>query len=75
MAVKRIECIGCKCPMPVLKLTQATMKKEVVAGDQVELLADCATFETDVKQWCTQMKKVLIRFTMEGNLKKAIIQI
>jgi tRNA 2-thiouridine synthesizing protein A len=75
MAVKQIACIGCKCPMPVLKLTQAVMKKEVVPGDQVELTADCPTFENDVKQWCTQMKKVLIRIAPEGAAKKAIIQI
>jgi tRNA 2-thiouridine synthesizing protein A len=75
MAVKTLNCVGLKCPMPVLKLTQAVMKKEVTAGDQIELLADCPTFENDVKQWCTQMKKVLIRIAPEGAAKKAVIHI
>lgn len=75
MAIKRIDCIGCKCPLPVLKLHQAIMKKEAVPGDQIELIADCPTFENDVKQWCSQMKKVLVRIAPEGAAKKAVIQI
>jgi tRNA 2-thiouridine synthesizing protein A len=75
MATKTLSCVGQKCPMPILKLTQSVMKKEIVVGDQVELIADCPTFEADVKQWCIQMKKVLIRIAPEGTSKKAIIQI
>ena len=36
------------------------MKKEVEPGDILEVLADCATFEQDVKAWCTAMHKVLL---------------
>jgi tRNA 2-thiouridine synthesizing protein A len=75
LALKKLDTRGLKCPMPVLKLTQLVMKKEAVAGDQVEVSADCPTFEADVRQWCTQMKKVLVRVTTEGAAKTALIQL
>jgi tRNA 2-thiouridine synthesizing protein A len=75
LALKKLDTRGLKCPMPVLKLTQVVMKKEVVPGDQIEVTADCPTFEADVRQWCAQMKKVLVRVTTEGQSKTALIQL
>jgi tRNA 2-thiouridine synthesizing protein A len=65
---------GLKCPLPVLKLNQLAMKKEVNPGDVLEVTADCATFEEDVKKWCTTSKKVLLKCYKEGSAKIAKIQ-
>jgi tRNA 2-thiouridine synthesizing protein A len=62
---------GQDCPVPTLRMMNAVMKKEVVAGDTLEVLADCDTFEADLKKWCANMKKVLLflRDEPEGHKK------
>ncbi len=75
MATKILDAKGLKCPMPVLKMTQMLMKKELAPGDVLEVTADCPTFENDIKTWCATWKKVLVRFVPEGASKKATIQI
>jgi tRNA 2-thiouridine synthesizing protein A len=70
MATVEIDARGCKCPVPVLKMTNALMKKEVKEGDTLAVTADCPTFEADVKQWCTQMKKVMLVMKDLGNNAK-----
>mgnify|MGYP001767865851 CR=1 FL=1 len=60
MATVEIDARGLKCPVPVLKMTSAVVKNEVKAGDTLAVLADCSTFEKDVREWCQKMKKVLV---------------
>ncbi len=66
---------GLKCPVPTLKMTNCLVKKEVNPGDVLEVMADCPTYEDDVKKWCAQWKKVLVRTTTEGTAKKVTVQI
>lgn len=66
---------GQKCPVPTLKMTMAVMKKEVQPGDTLVVLADCPTFEADVRDWCKTMKRVLLALTQEGPLKSASVRI
>jgi TusA-related sulfurtransferase len=35
------------------------------AGDILECVADCATFESDVKEWCKNSKKALLWFKVD----------
>jgi TusA-related sulfurtransferase len=37
------------------------------AGDILECVADCPTFESDVKEWCKNSRKALIWFKSEGD--------
>ncbi len=67
---------GHNCPIPTLKMTNAVMKKEVVPGDTLEVLADCDTFESDVQRWCKTMKKVLVVLKQEpDNSKRCVVRI
>ena len=76
MATVMLDAKGLKCPMPTLKMTGMVLKKEVKPGDILEVLADCPTFEKDVKDWCTSTKKVLIFMRVEaGGLKRCQVQI
>lgn len=73
MANTIIDAKGLKCPQPTLRLTAtvATLK----AGDTIEVVADCSTFEADVKGWCQRMKKILISMKDEGaGVKRATIK-
>ena len=49
-----------KCPTPVLKMSTYILANEVGSGDILAVIADCSTFEEDVRRRCTTMKKVLV---------------
>lgn len=70
MAIKTIDAVGLKCPQPVLKLTANA--PEMDAGDILEIVADCPTFEKDVRQWCERLNKEVLFVKNEGNGRKKI---
>lgn len=72
MAMQILDAKGMKCPGPTLKMTSMTFK--LSPGDTLEVVADCATFEKDVRDWCTRNKKVLLWIRDEGEVKKCQIQ-
>ena len=72
MPTQTIDARGLKYPRPILKITSVAIKMK--AGDIIEILADCATFENDVKDWCQRSKKMLIWVKDEAGAKKAQIQ-
>jgi tRNA 2-thiouridine synthesizing protein A len=73
MANKVIDARGLKCPQPTLKLMAEThsMKK----GEIIEVVADCTTFENDVRQWCQRAKKALLWIRAEGAAKRCQVQV
>lgn len=72
MFVQTIDARGLKCPQPILKITAASIKMK--AGDAIEIIADCSTFENDVKDWCRRSKKMLMWIKEESGAKKAQIK-
>lgn len=72
MATKTIDATGLRCPQPILKITVAV--PEMQPGDILEVHADCATFEEDVRKWCDRMKKTLLAITHDGDKSVAQIQ-
>jgi tRNA 2-thiouridine synthesizing protein A len=75
MATVQIDARGAKCPIPVLKMTNSVMKKEVNAGDTLVVLADCPTFEKDAREWCQKMNKVLLVLRDDGGAKRCEVRI
>lgn len=72
MATKQVDARGLRCPQPVLKIT--TAMPDMQPGDIMEVSADCATFDEDVRKWCDRMGKTLLAITKEGELSVAQIQ-
>lgn len=73
MAIQNLDCRGMKCPQPTLKITVVSTKMQ--AGDILEVIADCATFEKDMRDWCQRSKKTILWIKDEGNgVKKAQIK-
>jgi len=72
MATVKLDAKGLRCPQPVLRI--AAKMPELSAGDILEVLGDCPTFEQDVRKWCTRMKKTLLAVTVEGGAQKIQIQ-
>ena len=58
MAVKELNCIGLKCPQPILKVVAFIPQME--ADDILEIKADCPSFPTDIKSWCDRTGKTLL---------------
>ena len=72
MSLHILDAKGMKCPGPTLKMTSMTF--QLKPGDVLEVIADCATFEKDVRDWCSRNRKTLIMFRDEGSQKKCQIQ-
>ncbi len=69
-----LDTLGLKCPQPVLKL--AVLAVNLEAGEMVEVLGDCPTFEKDMRTWCTRLKKTLISVVCEeGQVKRIQIML
>ena len=58
MANQTLDAKGMKCPQPALKVQMLCMKMK--AGETLEVTADCATFEKDIRDLCVRTKKVLL---------------
>ena len=73
MAKKFIDARGLKCPQPQLKML--TESHSMQKGDIIEVIADCSTFEADVRGWCERTKRALLWMRTEGNAKRCQVQI
>ncbi len=73
MADKLLDYSGLKCPYPILKLSaQYPQFKE---GEIIEVIADCPTFEKDIKAWCSKLGKTILNIEKQGNKIKVTIRI
>ena len=69
-----LDCRGLKCPEPMLKLTTLFLKAN--PGELIEILADCPTFENDLRAWCEKTKRSLLWIRDEGaGAKKALVRL
>jgi tRNA 2-thiouridine synthesizing protein A len=73
MAKKVVDARGMKCPQPQLKML--TESSSMAKGDILECVADCPTFESDVRGWCKRTKRALLWIRQEGPAKRAQVQI
>ena len=64
MSLVVLDTIGLKCPQPVLKV--AAKAPEMRAGEVLEVIGDCPTFERDIRAWCIRLKKTLLSINDEG---------
>lgn len=72
MATHSLDLKGLRCPQPVLKMTALVPKLQ--PGDILEAVADCPTFEADVRRWCDRLKKPILSLT-KGEAKQVSIQV
>jgi tRNA 2-thiouridine synthesizing protein A len=73
MATIVLDAKGLKCPQPTIQMTIKALKLK--HGDILEVLADCSTFENDVKNWCRRNNKTLLWVKDEGDgVKKCQVQ-
>ena len=63
-----LDASGLKCPQPVLKLS--VLSPDMKAGEILEIIGDCPTFEKDITAWCIRLKKTMLAMRDEGNYRK-----
>ena len=68
MEVKQLDCRGMKCPLPALKILN--MSRQMKPGEILEVVADCPSFEADVRKLCADTKKALLLVKSEGAAKR-----
>ena len=68
MATILLEALGLTCPELVLEI--AKKSAELKKGDVLEVLADCPTFEKDIRQWCERTHKPILWIRDEGSGQK-----
>jgi tRNA 2-thiouridine synthesizing protein A len=67
MATEQLDCLGLKCPQPILKV--AAKLPTMQQGDIIEILADCPSFPTDMKAWAQKTGKVLLMLSTDASGK------
>ncbi|MBJ6725805.1 sulfurtransferase TusA family protein [Geomesophilobacter sediminis] len=70
MKVRVLEATGIKCPQPIMKLT--VISPQLKPGEILEIVGDCPTFESDVRAWCSRLKKTLLFVQQEAGYRKRI---
>jgi len=73
MAKTTLNLNGLKCPLPSLKMSQEATKMS--KGDILEAVADCPTFETDVRGWASRTKHTLLWVKPDGTGKRIQVSI
>jgi len=61
-----------KCPLPIVRLTKAV--KLAMQGDKIQIQADDAAFEPDVRAWCRKTGNALVSLTQQGKDTVAVIR-
>jgi len=67
-----VDARGLKCPMPIVRLTQAV--KKAALGDKIRIQADDPAFEPDVRAWCRKTGNALTGLTAERGVTVAVIR-
>ncbi|MFC1769835.1 sulfurtransferase TusA family protein [Nitrospirota bacterium] len=73
MATEELDLRGLKCPQPTLKMTLKVIK--MGKGELLEVMADCDTFESDLKSWSQRSKKTVLWVRDEGTFKRCQVQV
>ena len=73
MATEVLDLRGLKCPQPTLKMTLKVIKMN--KGEVLEVIADCETFEDDLKSWSQRSKKTVLWVKEEESHKRCQVQI
>jgi tRNA 2-thiouridine synthesizing protein A len=73
MAVRILDTRGLKCPQPTLKAMAES--HSMPKGDILEVVADCPTFEHDMRSWCERTKKTMLWMKVEDGNKRCQIRL
>ena len=73
MQPRVIDARGLKGPIPTLRMLNTS--REMRPGEMMEVLADCPSFESDVRRFCDSMKAALLFVKLEGSAKRICVRL
>jgi len=73
LADRSLDYCGLKCPYPILRLS--AIYPQFKQGEIIEVIADCPTFEKDIKAWASKLSKTILSIENLGNKLKVTIRI
>ncbi|MCF8298989.1 MAG: sulfurtransferase TusA family protein [Saprospiraceae bacterium] len=68
-----INCIGMKCPRPIIEIAKAARKS--ASGSIINILADDLAFESDVNAWAENTGATILSISKEDGQISVKIQI
>ena len=68
---QEINCLGMKCPRPIIEIAKAARK--LPPGSILQIRADDLAFESDVKAWAENAEAVIMR--LEKNGKAVLVEL
>lgn len=71
MAVQTLDCVNLRCPMPIVRISQAV--KDMAAGDRLCIQASDPAFRADLEAWLRRLGHLLIDF-QDGPVQQAVIE-
>jgi len=71
VSVTALDCTGLRCPMPIVKLGLAI--RPLAAGARVEVRADDAAFEPDLRAWARQTGHAIVELEA-GTVTRALVE-
>jgi TusA-related sulfurtransferase len=69
---RTVDARGRMCPIPLL-LVQRAMK-DLMAGDELEVLADDRAFAEDLEQWCAHANHTVVRVEPREGFVVAVLR-
>lgn len=73
MATEMLDCKGLKCPLPTMQVT--VLANKLKPGDIIDVVADCATFEADLRAWAARTRKTILWIKNEGTCQRSQIKV
>ncbi len=70
--VKRIDCLGLFCPMPIVKTREAI--RGMAVGEVLEVLSDDPASDADMKSWSKRTGHALLEITRDGAVHRFLIR-
>ena len=75
LAQAELNCVGDRCPAPILKLAKAARKVGDSGGGIIDVSADDPAFPLDLKSWCTSSKAELVHLVDEEGVHRARVRV
>jgi TusA-related sulfurtransferase len=70
--IKKIDCLGLFCPMPILKVREAMIP--LTPGQVLEMLSDDPASEADMKSWATRAGHELLATERHGTVYRFLVR-
>jgi tRNA 2-thiouridine synthesizing protein A len=68
---QRLDCKGLRCPLPIVRVSQAM--KSLPVGGTLRVEATDPAFLADIQAWAKSLKHRLVEF-QDGPVKKAVVE-